>query len=136
MIVIEIVIINISIPLKKCEYDIQRTKNSNIELFNITISDENMGFCALNKKLKLAREKGYIFNQILKLTIKIYSNLSNINICYYLKFRLPIMHRPFFKILSQNREYIQTHCNFWKMLFILHVINGIYIIIDNDVVVY
>ena len=30
----------------------------------------------LNKKLTLARENGYIFNQINKLTTKIYSNLS------------------------------------------------------------
>ena len=58
----------------------------------------------------VARENGFIFNQINKLTIKIYRNLSNINI-HYLKLRIPIMHRQFFKILSQNREYIKTDCN-------------------------
>ena len=63
------------------------------------------------KKLKIAREKGFIFNQILKLTIKTYSNLSNINIQYYLKHRIPIMHRHFFKKISQNHENVQTHCN-------------------------
>ena len=76
-----------------------------------------MGLYELNKKLTLARERDFIFNQILKLTIKIYSNIWNMNICYYLKFRFPIMHRPFFKILSQNREYIQTHSNISKNAF-------------------
>ena len=43
---------------------------------------------------------------------KSYSNLSHINIHYYLKHRIPIMQRQFFKILSQNhRDYVQTHCN-------------------------
>ena len=65
----------------------------------------------LNEKLTLARERGFIFNQINKLTIKIYSNLSNINIHYYLKLPLPIMHRLFFIKLAHNRNYIQTHCN-------------------------
>ena len=65
----------------------------------------------LNKKLTVARERGYVFNQINKLTIKIYSNLSHINIHHYLKLRIPIMHRQFFRKLSQNPEYIKTHCN-------------------------
>ena len=43
--------------------------------------------------------------------INIYSNLSNINIYYYLKLRIPIMHRQFFKIIPENPEYVQTHCN-------------------------
>ena len=64
----------------------------------------------LNKKLTLARERGFIFNQINKLTKKIYSNLSNINIHYYLKLRIPIMHRLFFIKLAHNRNYIQTRC--------------------------
>ena len=45
------------------------------------------------------------------LKIKIYSNLSHINILYYLKFRKPILHLQFFRKISQNREYIQAHCN-------------------------
>ena len=63
------------------------------------------------KKLKIARENGFIFNQINKITIKIYSNLSQINIHYYLKLRKPIIHGHFFKKLSQNPDYGQTHCN-------------------------
>ena len=46
-----------------------------------------MSLYELNKKLTIARENGFIFNQINKLTIKIYSNLSNINIQYYLRHR-------------------------------------------------
>ena len=62
-------------------------------------------------KLDNARENGFIFNQINKLTIKIYSNLSNINICYFLKHGIPMCHRQIFKILSQNTNYVKTHCN-------------------------
>ena len=62
-------------------------------------------------KLKNFRENGFTFNQLLKLTIEIYSNPSNINIHYYLKLRIPIMHRHFFRKLSENPEYMQTHCN-------------------------
>ena len=43
--------------------------------------------------------------------MKSYSNLSNINIYYYLKHQIPIMHRQFFKIPSQNPDYVKTHCN-------------------------
>ena len=35
-----------------------------------------MGVYELNKKLAIARENGYIFNQINNFKIKIYSNLS------------------------------------------------------------
>ena len=65
----------------------------------------------LNKKLTVARGNGFIFNHIYKPTIKIYSNLSDINIHYYLKLRTPIMHRHFFRKLSQNQDYIQTPCD-------------------------
>ena len=65
----------------------------------------------LNKKLTVARQNGFISDQINKLTIKIYSNLSNIYIHYYLHHRIPIMHRHFFRKLAQNPVYIQTFCN-------------------------
>ena len=70
-----------------------------------------MGLFELNKKLTVARRNCFIFNQKNKLTIKIHSNLSNTNIHYYLKLRIPIMHRQFFRKPSQNREFAQTHCN-------------------------
>ena len=65
----------------------------------------------LIKKLKVARQNGFVFNQINKLIIKIYSHSRCINISYYLEFQLPMCHRQFFKVLSQNPEYVQTHCN-------------------------
>ena len=30
---------------------------------------------------------------------------------YYIKLRIPIMHRHLFRKLAQNPEYIQTYCN-------------------------
>ena len=76
-----------------------------------------MGLYDLNKKLVVARQRGFIFNQINKLTIKIYSNLSNITIHYHLKLGLPPSHRQFFMKISQNRDYIQTHCNDRRNVF-------------------
>ena len=70
-----------------------------------------MGLYELKKKLTLAREKGFIFNQINKLSKNIYSNLSNINICYYLKHRIPMCHGKFLLKIAQNRDCIQTFCN-------------------------
>ena len=71
----------------------------------------------IGKKLTIARERNFIFIQINKLTTKIYSNLSHINIHYYLKLRIPIMHRQFFRKLSQNPDYIQTFCKDRRNLF-------------------
>ena len=95
-------------------YDIQFTKISNNEASNITISHISMEFktefYGLIKKMKNAGQSGFIFNQINKLTIKVYSNLSNINIHYYLKLRIQMMHQHFFRKLSQNRDNVKTFC--------------------------
>ena len=53
----------------------------------------------IHKKLKKARQNGFISNKILKLTIKNSSNLSNLIICYYLKFQIPMCHRHFLEYL-------------------------------------
>ena len=68
-------------------------------------------FYGLNKKIKNARRNGFMFNPIRKLTLKNYSNLSNLNIHNYLKLQIPILHQMIFEILSKNTEYLQTHCN-------------------------
>ena len=94
-----------------CEYNLNFTNITNNETVNFLISDKSMGMYELNKKLTLARERGYIFNQINKLTIKIYSNLSYINIHYHLRLGAPPLHRQFFIKLLKNRDYIRTHCN-------------------------
>ena len=94
-----------------CEYDLNFTIITNNETVNFTISDKSMGLYKLNKKLAMAREKGFIFNQINILKIKIYSNLSNINIHYHLRLgSLPLRRQVFIKLLK-NRDYSQTYCN-------------------------
>ena len=70
-----------------------------------------MGLFELNTKLAIARGNGFIFSQINNFKIKIYSNLSHINIPYHPKLGLPPLHRQFFIKISQNRDYIQTFCN-------------------------
>ena len=72
---------------------------------------KNIGLFELNKKLTVARQRGFIFDQINNLTIKIYSDLQNIIILYYLKFPFPMCQRQFFRRIAQNPDYIQTHCN-------------------------
>ena len=94
-----------------CESDIQLTNNGNNETLSITISDKSMGLYELNKKLTLARERGYIFNQINNFKIKIYSNLSNINIHHHLRLGTPPLHRQFFMKITKNRDYNQKFCN-------------------------
>ena len=94
-----------------CEYDLNFTNITNNETVNFTISDKCLGLYELNRKLTLARERGFIFNHINKLTIKIYSSLSHINIHYHLKLGASLLHRQFFIKLSKNRDYIQTCCN-------------------------
>ena len=59
----------------------------------------------------MTRQNGFHINQINKLTRKIYSNLQSINICDYLKSRIPMRHRLFFRRISQNKEYIENFCN-------------------------
>ena len=94
-----------------CEYDLSFTNTTNNETVNFSISDKCLGLYELTKKLSIARGTGFIFNQINKLTIKIYSNLSHINIHYHLRLGSPPLHRQFFMNISQNCDYIQTHCN-------------------------
>ena len=77
-----------------------------------------MGSYELNKRRKIARQKGFIINRRNNLTTKFYSHLSTINKCCYLKFPIPICHRHFFKVLSQNSKFVQTLCNDLNNLFL------------------
>ena len=94
-----------------CEYNLNFTNLTNNETVNFTIFDKSMGLFELNKKLTVARERSFIFNQINKLTIKIYSDISNINIHYHLKLGSPPWHRQFFIKSPQNHDCNQTFCN-------------------------
>ena len=49
-----------------CEYDLNFTNITNNESVNFTVSDKSMGVYDLNKKLTLARQRGFKFNQINK----------------------------------------------------------------------
>ena len=55
-----------------CIYDIKLSNITKNEIINISISDESMNLFELNEKLTLARQRGFRFLQINKLTIKIY----------------------------------------------------------------
>ena len=94
-----------------CEYDLNFPNITTNETVSFTISDKNMGIYEMNQNLAFARESGFKFNQINKFNIKVLSNLTKIKIHYYLKFQIPMCHRLFFRRISQNRDYIQTHCN-------------------------
>ena len=95
----------------RCISDIKLKNIANNEIIDLPISDKSMHFYELNKKLTVARERGFRFLHINKLTKESYSHQRNINIGYYLKHRIPIMPRQFFETLSQSRDYVQTHCN-------------------------
>ena len=56
----------------KIDFDIQLTNIEIIEIINITISDKNKNLYELNKKLTFARQNGFNFNQINKLTMKFF----------------------------------------------------------------
>ena len=63
-----------------------------------------MGLNGLKEKLKSARQNGFIFDRINKLTKKIDSNLSRIHICWYLKFPISFFHRRFFEYYYENQN--------------------------------
>ena len=93
-----------------CIYNNNSTKTRNTDIIILPFPGEGFGLYGLNKKLRIARQRGCILNQINTLTTKCFSYLSEINIHYYLKILIPIMHRQLFRMLSQNPEYAKTHC--------------------------
>ena len=97
------------------EYDLNFT-NINNEIVNLKISDKTVGMYELNKKLTIARQRGFKFNQINKLTIKFSTPLSKNNIHRYLKFQCPILVRQILKIISRNPESIQRFSNIFHNL--------------------
>ena len=99
-----------------CEYDLNFTNITDNEIVDFMISDESMSMFELNKKLTLARQRKFKFNQINKLTIKFYTPLSQNNIYRYLKFQCPILVRQIIKIKSRNPESIQRFCNIFHNL--------------------
>ena len=68
-------------------------------------------FYGLNKKIKNARQNGYIFNQINNFKKKFLSNLSHLNIHYHLELGASPLHRQFFRKIACSHDYFHTHCN-------------------------
>ena len=97
----------------ECIYDLNYM-NTNSYRGNLSIllkeNEYKYQLYGLHKKLKNIETGTLVFLNIKKITIKIYSSLTNINIRYYLTLNIPIMHRLFFKIISQNPEYIKNFC--------------------------
>ena len=90
-------------------FDIKFTKITIIGKVILNISPDCLEYDGLNKKVKNANK--YKVDEILKLTIKIYRTLPKKSIPYYLKHRIPLCHRQFSRIFSQNPEYVRTQCN-------------------------
>ena len=98
------------------EYDLNFTNITNNKLVNFKVSDKNMNMYELNKKLTLARKRGFKFNQINKFTIKFFTPLSHKYIHCYLKFPCRILVRKILKIMCRNPETIQTISNIFHTL--------------------
>ena len=62
---------------------------------------ENYG---INQKIKNAINKGFIITGIVIVTKFIHSSLSSVSLYHYLHHQIPILHRHFFKIVSQDEE--------------------------------
>ena len=77
----------------ECKYDCKFKDITKNEIVNWTISGKSIGLYDLNKKLTVARHRGFIFNQTNKLTKKFYSHLRFINRSCYLRCQIPNFHR-------------------------------------------
>ena len=70
-----------------------------------------MDLYGLIKNLRVARQNGFVYDQITKLTMKFRSHFPYINISYYQKSKIPMSHRQFFKVISQNLDYVENFCD-------------------------
>ena len=109
----------------ECIYEFKFTNITNNEIITLIISGKCMNVYELNKKLIVARQNGFMFNQITKLTIKIYSHLRYINMSYYLQFPMPMCPGQFFRKISQNSDIYDIFAMIKEIfLFTLHVGSG------------
>ena len=79
--------------------------------------NSSFDFMVSEKFFLNARNIVFIFFQIVILMINIDSNLSKIKVCYYIKIRIPIRHRQFLRIISQNQEYVKSVFKELKKVF-------------------
>ena len=106
----------------KLVYDINFIIFSNNEEVNLIITHKakqyKTEYYGLNKKIKNARQNGFIFNQINKFIIEIYSNISCMNIDYRFKITTPppLLYK-FFRHLLKNCDYVRNYCNDYRNPF-------------------
>ena len=79
-------------------------KNNEEDISTITFEYMNFKSEVFELNKKSARKNGFIIIEIVILIIKIDSNLSSINICYHLNFRISIMHSHFIKKYLQKQK--------------------------------
>ena len=105
----------------KLVFEINFTNISNNEEVNFTITPRSMEFktefYGLVKKTRNSQRTGLIYNQRNNFERKIFITLFEKNIHSYLKLQIRLMHRHFFKIISQNPDYNQTLCKNLVNLF-------------------
>ena len=76
------------------------------------IKNDNFVVSSDDDVLKLISERfiRIALGDINKITVRIFANVSDLNICYYLKTSLASsLERLFFKKISNNEEYINTY---------------------------
>ena len=95
----------------RCIYNNKLKNITNKEINILPISDKSMHLSGLNKKITVARERGIRFLNINKLTIKINSHIRCKSISFYLKFPIPMCQGQFFRVITQNRDYVEHFCN-------------------------
>ena len=92
--------------------DIKFDHRTSGEVFYFTIIIDCKLFSSqterLFQKIDEYRKGGYKFNEIIKLTLKINSSLSFINISHHLKLRVPNLHVEFFRKISEEATKLNT----------------------------
>ena len=63
----------------ECRFDFKFKTNTNNEMIIFTVKGKNIDSYDLNNKFNVAREEGFMFVQINKLPVKIYSHIRYIN---------------------------------------------------------
>ena len=96
-------------------YDLNFTDNKINKTGNIILTGVEGGRLPLlmkNEKTIIESQYKYKLNAIKKITIKVPGDISDLNICYYLKLQLPMsaIERLFYKKKAINDEYINTYC--------------------------
>ena len=84
----------------------------NTSTFTLGYKSFNSEFYGLNKKIRNAQKSGFKIKEIMKLTMKIASNLSNQKICYSLNMSIPRLHLEFFRLLYQDSNSITYNNTF------------------------